>query len=284
MPHIDRQRWQDLADVLLPGLRIDARTAVEHGESHQVLVIPGVAVIRAALTAEAAALMPRRVRLLQRLTSLPLPFTVPSPMSDAVVVDGLTASALSWVPGTPRDRGPHAAMELRPLLAALAEVDISSLTEVLDVPHAYAGRGRWAQLLLDEVVPRLPADVRPESIRRIEAALVLPVVPATLVHGDLAGGNLLWHEDGTLSGVVDWDLACGFDSAVDAACLSWFGWSTVSSIVDPSTYQRARTWFATFGLEQVSAALLEEKPDGQIDAVVTRAARWIRRTTHSGED
>jgi aminoglycoside phosphotransferase (APT) family kinase protein len=281
-PHIDRTRWQVLAEVLLPGVRVDVRSVVERGGSHEVLILPGVAVIRAALTADAASLMPRRLRLLQRLNELGLPFAVPSPMSDAVVVDGVTASVLSWIPGMPGSSGSHPAAELTRLLTALREVDISALADVLDVPHAYAGRDRWARLLVDEVVPRLPADVQKESMRRIDAALAMPVMPATLVHGDLAGGNLLWHQDGTLSGVVDWDLACAFDPAVDAACLAWFGWPTVAVMVDASTYQRARIWSATFGLEQVSAALLDKKLDSQVDAVAARTAQWIRRTTHPG--
>ena len=240
--------------------------------------MPGVAVIRAARTAEAAKLMSRRLQLLRRLGSLGLPFRVPAPLSDAIDVDGVTVSALTWIDGAARQRGTGGTDELRRLISALKEVDTGQLVAELDVPHAYAGRERWADLLCDEVVPRLPADVREEARRRVTAALALPDVPGVLVHGDLAGSNLLWLANGTLSGIVDWDLACTFDPAVDAACLAWFGWDAVESMVEPDTLRRARIWFATFGIEQVTAALLDLRSEGEIDSAVIRAAAWIRRT------
>lgn len=43
--------------------------------------------------------MPQRLAFLQHLNQLAFPFLVTMPMSDAVQVHGLTASALSWVPG-----------------------------------------------------------------------------------------------------------------------------------------------------------------------------------------
>lgn len=275
----DRQRWQTLADAVVPGATIEATSTVAHGESHEVLVLPGVAVIRVARSEQAAALMPRRLRLLERLDDLGLPFQVPVPLSGAVVVGGVSASALSYVPGQPRERRSGGADELRRLMAALGSVDVDALVGELDVPHAYAGRERWAEMLIDEVLPRLPADVQPEALHRVVAAVALPAARKVLVHGDLAGANMLWHPDGGLSGVLDWDLACAFDPAVDAACLAWFGWETVESIVDAQTFRRARTWFAVFGLEQVSAALVDLRPEPEIEEVVVRAAQWIRRTS-----
>lgn len=123
-----------------------------------------------------------------------------------------------------------------------------------------------------------------EAARRVESAVALPPVTPGLVHGDLAGANLLWNPDGTLSGVLDWDLASASDPAIDVACLAWFGWPTVRAITSPSTYRRARTWQAVFGLEQVSAALLADRPEPAVDAAVTRAANWLRRTAADPSD
>ena len=275
----DSRRWQEIVDAVLPGTLVDGRHTVELGEFHEVLMLPGIGVVRVALSAQAAELMPRRLRLLGRLAALGLPFQVPVPLSDAVRVDGVTAAAQTWVPGAPRERGSGGAGELRRQVAALDAVDTSTLTDELAVPHAYAGGDRWAELLLGEVLPRLPADVRDESFRRVEAAMALPAAPNGLVHGDLAGANLLWHPDGRLSGIIDWDLATAFDPAFDAACLAWFGWETVAAIVDARTLQRARTWFATFGLEQVTAALLGGRSEPDVESASIRAAQWVRRTT-----
>jgi len=68
------------------------------------------------------------------------------------------------------------AMQLRRLLHTLAQIDPYPMATVLDQAHAYAGRERWEQLLIQEVLPRLPADVRVEAGRRVEAASTLPPV------------------------------------------------------------------------------------------------------------
>lgn len=260
---LHRERWQAVVDAVLPGTAVGRVLGVESGGSHEVLVLPGVAAIRVAATAEARELMPRRMELLHRLSALSLPFAVPQPLSAVISVDGVTAAAVSWVPGAVHGRGSGDAGQLARLLVALQHVDICSLSDVLDVPHAFAGRQQWGQLLSQEVLPRLPVDVRVQA-------------SPSLVHGDLAGHNLLWNPDGTLCGVVDWDLACAFDPAVDAACLAWFGWSTVHGVTDIETYRRARVWAAVFGLEQISAAVLQHRSEIQVAALTARIAEGLR--------
>jgi aminoglycoside phosphotransferase (APT) family kinase protein len=156
-------------------------------------------------------------------------------------------------------------------------VDLGRLAGLLGVPHCYAGGDRWEELLRDQVIPRLPARWWTEAARRVDAALALPPVPASLVHGDLAGHNVHWSDDGRQCiGVLDWDLAQPYDPAVDVACLAWHGWDTVRAAVDADTYARARVWFRTFGLEQVSAALLlGDAPERYVD----RAVAWLERTS-----
>jgi aminoglycoside phosphotransferase (APT) family kinase protein len=129
------------------------------------------------------------------------------------------------------------------------------------------------------VVPRLPRSWRPEASRRIHAALDLPAVAASLVHGDLAGANVHWGEDGRLLGVLDWDLAQPFDPAVDAACLAWHGWDKVAAAVDRHVLHRAWTWYLTFGLEQVAFALLNGEPEDVVARRCSAAAGWLDRTT-----
>ena len=256
------------------GIGGDAR--VELGGSHEVLVLPHVGVVRAARTVYAAAQMPRNLRLLDTLRNLGLPFAVPRPLSDAVELNGRTVSAVSWIAGSPLPRGAGAPDGLGGILAALRAVDLHLLRPDLNVPHAYAGGAHWAHVMLSRVIPLLPRDVCADGRRRVEAAISLDPVEPTLVHGDLAGANLLWHDDGSLSGVVDWELASAGDPAIDAACLAWFGWPNVRAITDDGTFRRAGVWFETFGLEQLAAAVLHERPPDQLAVAAERAAAWLR--------
>lgn len=207
-----------------------------------------------------------------------LPFEVPRPLGPAREVDGRAALALSWVEGSPSPRGVGDAEELRALLAALAAVDLSAIQELLAPPHAYAGGDDWYRLMVEDVVPRLPPRWRDEARRRIDKAAALPEVSPSLVHGDLAGDNMRWDDEGRLVGVLDWDLASGWDPAVDAGCLSWHGWDTVQEAVDKSTYQRARVWAATFGIEQIGSALVHGEAPDVVEEYVGATVAWLERT------
>lgn len=268
----------DVAAAVLPGQSLRG-AFVAQGGSHCVVVIPDVAVVRVARQPTAVSLLPRRTELLRRLASMDLPFAVPAPLTDVVEVDGHTAVALSWLPGAalPRDT-PVDPAELARLLDALQGIDLADLDGLLGEPHEYAGGSRWPSLMLDEVVPRLPAAVRPDARRRVEAALALPAVAPSLVHNDLAGENMHWTPDHCLAGVLDWDLAQPFDPAIDVACLAWYGWSTVAAAVSKSTVDRARTWYRTFGLEQVAFAVLNAESPDSIDRRCATAEAWLRRT------
>jgi aminoglycoside phosphotransferase (APT) family kinase protein len=269
-----------VAAAVLPGQDLRG-AALTGGGSHHVVLLPGVAVVRIARNPVAAAALSRRSELLCRLVGAGLPFAVPVPLSDVAEVEGYTAVALSWLEGRPCPRGEGGQPEqLAWLLDALREVDCGDLDGLLGKPHEYAGAERWAEILEQDVVPRLPAAWRPEAHRRVHAALDLPAVPASLVHGDLAGTNMHWSGDGRLLGVLDWDLAQPFDPAVDAACLAWHGWDKVAAAVGRQTLHRAWTWYLTFGLEQVSFALLNGEPDDVVARECAAATAWLDRTTH----
>jgi aminoglycoside phosphotransferase (APT) family kinase protein len=133
--------------------------------------------------------------------------------------------------------------------------------------------------MTEEVIPRLPDNWQPDAARRISAAQQLAPVPPSLVHGDLAGDNMRWDAHGRLAGVLDWDLASAWDPAVDAACLSWHGWDTVRNAVDEKTFARARVWAATFGIEQIGAAIVSGEPEHVIDDYIESTVGWLERTS-----
>jgi aminoglycoside phosphotransferase (APT) family kinase protein len=268
----------DVAAAVLPGQSLRG-AFVAQGGSHHVVVIPDVAVVRIARKPTAVSLLPRRTELLRRLALMDLPFAVPMPLTDVVSLDGHTAVALSWLPGAalPREAAVDPAVLAR-LLDSLQAIDLAELDGLLGEPHEYAGGSRWPSLMLDEVIPRLPTSVRSDARRRVEAALALPPVTPSLVHNDLAGENMHWSPDHRLIGVLDWDLAQPFDPAVDVACLAWYGWSTVAAAVPPSTMDRARIWYRTFGLEQVAFAVLNGESSESIAQRCATATAWLRRT------
>lgn len=207
-----------------------------------------------------------------------LPFATPEPLAEIATIDGRLALATSWVPGQPSPRGEGDPQVLRSVLGALAAVDLERVSDVLTEPHAYAGGSRWADVMLERAVPRLPSRWRSEARSRIQAVLDLEPVDPVLVHGDLAGDNVRWSTEGRLSGILDWDLASPWDQAVDVACLAWHGWPTVRSTVDATTYQRAPTWYRTFGIEQIASAIVHGEPEDAVEERSATCVRWLERT------
>ncbi|MDX1620635.1 MAG: phosphotransferase [Nitriliruptorales bacterium] len=271
------ERWQNEVERLLPDTDLGGARVVE-GTFHEVVLVPGVAAIRVARDEQADTETARQHDLLRRLGECSLPFAVPEPLDEVQELDGRPSLVCSWVPGNPAPKGHGDPEELRELLAALADVDLEGLRDVLAPPHAYAGGERWAEVMFGEAVPRLPGEWQQEARRRVEAALALEPVPARLVHGDLAGDNMRWDDRGRLVGVLDWDLASPWDQAVDAACLAWHGWETVRAAVDDGTYRRARIWYRTFGIEQIAAAIQRGEPDRVVEQTVVRCVRWLGST------
>ena len=267
----------DVARSFVPDSSL-GKARLARGQFHDVVLVPGVAAVRIARRPAAAAQLPRRTELLRRLARMQLPFAVPVPLSDVLVVDGLTAVVVSWIDGAPGEKGTGQPGPLRQMLAALAEVPIPMLTDVLGPPHGYCGGSRWAEVITTEVLPRLPAGWRDEVRRRTEEALALPDIEPSLVHGDLGGDNVHYDAQGAVVGILDWDLAQPFDPAVDAACLAWHGWNTVRAAVDETTYRRSRIWWRTFGYEQIGAAVLNGEPPEIIERYVAETIAWLERT------
>lgn len=258
-----------LVTAVLPDLDIvDAR--IVRGEFHDVVLVPGAAAVKIA-RGDGVPHLERRAGLLRALAAMDLPFAVPEPLSPVIRLGDCSTVALSWVHGETPPAGTGDPTVIRQLLLALAHVDVSAVADWLGEPHAYAGGSRWASLMRD-VAARMPGVVRSHATARVEAAISLPAVVPSLVHGDLAGSNIRCHPDGSISGIVDWDLAQPLDPAIDVACLAWFGWPAVRAAVDDETFQRARTWQATFRMESVAAAIDACAHDEVIDGRLRDAA------------
>ncbi|MCP2310943.1 phosphotransferase [Kitasatospora paracochleata] len=274
-----------VAEATLPGQRWHEAHLLR-GSSHDELRLPGAAVLRVARTPAAATALPRRTELLRRLARLGLPFEVPEPLSEVVTVHGRGAVALSWMYGrftAPRivhsDLVLAGTQQLSSLLGALREVDCGPLADVLGVPHEGVGGDGWAELMLGEVVPRLPRAGRREARRRITKARDLPVPRPSLVHGALDASNLLWDGSRRLVGVLGWDAAQLFDPALDAAWLLSQKWGVGRVDIDRELMRRTRIRALTLGFEPMARAILDQETEWQLERRVARTVEWLEQTT-----
>ena len=247
----------------------------ESGSSHRVVLAGARVAVRVSRHAEAADLLTRRTALVDALPDLP--FALPRSVGPVVGTGSLRAVATRRVPGhtSPHRVDPAA---LATVLNALAAVDPAPLAELLTAPLAYGGGPDWWDLQQAEVLPRLPAHVRPAAERAVAALADRDPGPRQLVHGDLAGGNLRW-ESGRVVGVIDWDLATAYDPALDLACLAeWHGWDTVGQLADAATVRRARVQQACFALHTVAHVIITRPGDEEaVGAAVDRVARQLAR-------
>ncbi|EME97971.1 phosphotransferase [Streptomyces mobaraensis NBRC 13819 = DSM 40847] len=276
-----------IAEAALPGQRWHGARVLRH-PSHDVLLLPGTAAVRVARTPSAAAVLPRQAELLRRLARLDLPFKIPGPLSEVVTVQGRTGVALSWVYGwpTPRPYGHERGrlLSFRPerfseLLGVLSEVDCGPLQDVLGVPHEGVGGHGWGELMLGEVIPRLPWTRRREARRRIGQAQGLPVPEPRLVHGKLDADNLLWDGRRRLVGVLGWDRAQLFDPALDTAWLFGQQWDPRRAGADREQMRRIRIWVRTLGLEPLARAILDHESEEHLAYEVGKTVAWLDQTT-----
>jgi aminoglycoside phosphotransferase (APT) family kinase protein len=258
-----------IASALLPGTRLDDAFTATEGNIHDVLLIPGAAAVRVSKRPLAATSMPRRIEVLRHLASADLPFQVPTPLTPVTMFDDRAAVAVSWIDGIPLPKGEGDPQQIAEVLTAVSSVPLDPA--LLAAVDDRAQGPSWSTIIAEEILPRLPARWQPEGQRRLDAALALDPVPDTLVHGDLSGSNVHWSTDGKLLGILDWDLAMPADPAIDAAQMSWHGWHNVRRAVPASTYQRARTWDALFGIGHLVATMNGRpmtNPDGFVAAIV----------------
>lgn len=251
---------------------------VEHGSANLV-VLAGTTAVRVSRTERAAVELERAQRLIDRLP--PLPFAVPQSVADPVRAGGLVAVAQRRLRGEPHPSGSGDPHELQAVLAALRSVSLEGMRSEVAPPRAFMGGDAWRELMRERAIPLLPARVRSRAERMVDAMAELNAPgPPSLTHGDLAGANMLWS-DGHVVGVLDWDLASAGDPADDVAALgTWHGWDAVVGFVAPGVEHRARTIAATYPLQLVCFAIVQGRPEPEIQRAVERAGRLLSHATN----
>ena len=266
----------EIAEALVPGAPLDSASLAAQGNMHHVVLVPGVAAVRITKRPSAAAELPRRVAILHAIAAAGLPFAVPEPLTPVTTFGERAAVAVSWIDGEGLPEGVGDPAAFGPLLAALREAEISpELEAVLHRPRRHADGLGWADLLNDEVIPRLSPKWRDTVRRHLDTLLALEEVPASLVHGDLGGSNVHFGADGKLTGVIDWDLATLADPAIDAALVAtWHGWDVLRAATDEETCRRARAWNDPVGVEHLHAVFTGE-PLSSVDGFVRAVDAWL---------
>jgi aminoglycoside phosphotransferase (APT) family kinase protein len=266
----------EIAEALVPEAPLGSARLAEHGNLHHVVLFPGVAAVRISKRPASAEELPRRTEILRAVGAAGLPFAVPEPLTAVVAFGERRAVAVSWVGGEPVPEGVGDPAVFGTLLEALREVEVTPrLRGVLRTPLRYADGLGWADILSDEVVPRLPPKWRDGVRRRLDTLLALEEVPARLVHGDLGGGNIHFGADGKLVGVLDWDMAILSDPAIDAAlAATWHGWDVLRAATDEQTYRRARAWNDAIEVGHLHAVFANE-PLKSVDGFVNSLVAWL---------
>ncbi|GHD07827.1 phosphotransferase family protein [Zhihengliuella salsuginis] len=278
-----------LAERLYPGPDWRGGRVAEGGQFHLVLVAEGRAVLRMARDAAQAADLVRRTALVDALAAQ-LPFPVPRSLTGVWSATGPdddgarraqpddggpgrvvpAAVVQEFIDGAAHEPHTGDAATLRELLEALAAVDIVPLRHLLAPPFAYGGPWTESKVAatLDALGGHAP-DAATGAAAVVDAARVLAAlrefddVPASLVHGDLAGHNVHWV-GGRISGILDWDLAAAWDPALNVAYLAaWHGRDLVGALArDADEARRARVWDGAMRLEVVyNATLRTDAPD-----------------------
>ncbi|MDF2990723.1 MAG: putative aminoglycoside phosphotransferase [Microbacterium sp.] len=267
----DRARTADLVATALRDAGERAAPAswqwIEHGSANLV-VLAGSAAVRVGRTAAASA---ESIRAQHLVDDLPVfPFAVPRSLGEPHRDGGLVAIVQRRLDGIPHPSGHGDPDALGTLLDALAEVPVGPREPHLATPHAFMGGDRWHAVMVEQAIPLLDRAARDRARKAADALAALEPVGAGLVHGDLAGSNVLWS-DGVVSGVIDWDLASAGDSAVDVAALAvWHGWDALERVRSRDVIARARVIAATHPLQVLCFSIVNERPESER----RRAAEW----------
>ena len=242
-----------IARQLCPDLSWENAAVNEGGQFHKVVIGNPQAVIRMARTPAATEQMPRTVELLSLLESQ-LNYQIPVAVSEILHVDGLSSVAMSFIPGSAHEPHYGDPKVLGQLVKELAEVPLEQISAHLAKPFSF--RGEWTQARQQQCFDALPKELRAPATALWDQLDILAQVPAGLVHGDLAGHNMHWV-DGKLVGILDWDLACAWDPALNTAYLSlWHGQDLIEQIApDAEQARRARIWLGLMSLERLSDTL-----------------------------
>lgn len=210
---------------------------VERGKDHVILIADDLAVAR----------LPRRpdsdlVRKMRLLKELDLPWRVPAPLS--AVDHGVLQSFIAGSAHPHRSGDPAT---LASLVATLETYDTTNMS----LGQPFAQRGRITEPMLKRVDPFVENSAARAIAEHIHG-WTDDGVGSGLVHGDLAGHNMHWVGE-ELVGILDWDYAARWDTALNATYLSlWHGVDLESITGAP---HRARVWSGALGLYALADAL-----------------------------
>lgn len=242
---------------------------VERGKDHVLVIAPELAVARLPRRHDPA--LDRKTQLLQELS---LPWSVPTPLSS--VDDGVLQA---FIPGTAHPHNSGDPAVLSTVVETLADYDTTGLS----LGEPFAQRGRFTENMLstlDTVVGHGMAQAIAEHVH----SWTDDGVGSGLVHGDLAGHNMHWM-DGELIGILDWDYAAVWDTALNATYLHLWHGVDLEQITDVP--HRARVWSGALGLYALVDALSwDVSPKGwrRLNAKVQPRIEQAYRSIRYAED
>lgn len=214
-------------------------------------------------------------RLLLALSTMDLPFAVPTPIP---VAGGrtYTRTADGWAAMFPLIRGDHPEREniehQRLAGRTLAELDMA-MAELTDPAPI-----EW-QADLDHVHPAVPdvGDLAAElgNAWLAQTRRTAPRLPRQIVHNDWGFGNLLMY-DGEISGVLDFEFA-GSDLAVNDLASAM--WQCPTDVRTPAGWEQLAALIAGYtSRRQLTGPEINALPDlllmRAVASAIWRAGRW----------
>ncbi|WP_421082904.1 phosphotransferase family protein [Rothia nasimurium] len=261
----------DQAGLSIPQDRWDIRTT---GSAHLIVNMGAELSVRVAKTQKTGHLVARRTEILRRLP-YNLPFEVPRPITRVITRNGYTAVGLTWIKGEPRLQGAAPPKQLASLLKAIHDIDYGGYGPYLDMVHEHwGGRENWDDYLKSQVIPLLLRNAQKVALAAVDRVLALEPVEPCLVHGDLAGHNILWNGD-KIVGVIDWDHASVGDPAIDHASLgNYYGWDSLAKALTDEQLNRAKIVARLLPLQSL-AYTMRNGMGGAIERLaIERADEW----------
>jgi aminoglycoside phosphotransferase (APT) family kinase protein len=182
-------------------------------------------------------------------------------------VDGVDARSL---PRTTRGRREELARDFGRFLGALHSFPPEEAVR-LGVPDLDLWADHYVPLI-EAARPHLATQTRgwlDALCERFVAEGGVPESRRVLIHGDVDGRNVLLHDDGSLSGIIDFSDCMIADPALDFACiLNDWSWSFLERVlahypleVDPDARRRAAFYIAIAPLWEVREGVEAGRPD-----------------------
>jgi aminoglycoside phosphotransferase (APT) family kinase protein len=272
-------------DVLAADGRLTDGAQMRRGQFHDVVLIGDLA-YRFPRGPGPAGAAPRQAGLLALLATSRLPVAVPEPVASTPAgrPESQSYLAVRRLSGAPlADFLPVAAqdaclIQLCELLDRLRDLGTDqAVRELVPGPEPDHWR-QFADQVAAVLFPLMSAEGRHQAGADLTRVLTAESGGEALVHGDLGGGNLLWHGSGAecrLAGILDWDEAHIGNQAEDLASIAvTVGW-TLAARIDAARNARhpqiadARAIAATFALQQALPAALSGDAESLDDGLAS---------------